>query len=104
MRGGGRQRKSRWSEGTGRENETDKSEVRQEEELKLKIVLVSECGGAWRMNTLIFIFTPCSALQGWTHCSRPISVAAQQRGNPVVWCHLPPNDTYDVVTVYRASL
>lgn len=58
-----------------------------------KIVLLSECSRAWRMNTLIFIFTLCSALQGRTHCSGSITVGTaphKSKGIPLcaVICHL----------------
>ena len=58
-----------------------------------KIVLLSECSRAWRMNMLIFIFTLCSALQGRTHCSCSITVGTALHKSkgillcPVI-CHL----------------
>lgn len=39
-----------------------------------EIVLPSEFSGAWRMNMLIFIFTPGSPRPDQTSCSRSISV------------------------------
>lgn len=51
---------------------------------------------------LVFVFTPSSALQGWTQSSRSISVDSllcNREKNPAAWCHLPPNDTYNVVTM-----